>query len=115
MQQVVVTGSRHWTAVAELHAVLAQYKGSHFHQGGARGVDRIAEMWCNDNFERCTSWPADWDRHGKSAGFKRNLQMLTEATPDLVLAFRAEGKSNGTDHTIREARRLGIPVRVVRS
>lgn len=39
--------------------------------------------------------------------------MLIEAQPFLVIAFRMPGVSNGTDHTISEARRLGIEVRTV--
>jgi predicted Rossmann-fold nucleotide-binding protein len=32
-------------------------------------------------------YPADWTKHGKSAGFVRNKQMLEEGKPDVVIAF----------------------------
>lgn len=49
---------------------------------------------------------ADWDAHGKRAGFIRNIAMLDER-PVLVLAFQFNG-SRGTGHTIREAYKRGI-------
>lgn len=32
-------------------------------------------------------YPADWDTYGKSAGMRRNRQMLEGGQPDLVVAF----------------------------
>ncbi len=48
---------------------------------------------------------------GRRAGPERNIRML-DSTPDLVLAFW-DGQSRGTRHTISEARRRNITVRVV--
>ena len=56
-------------------------------------------------------FPADWDTYGKQAGFIRNIQMLDEK-PDLVIAFQ-KNASRGTQHTINEARKRGIPVEVI--
>jgi hypothetical protein len=55
-------------------------------------------------------FPADWRGKGKRAGILRNLAMLDQQ-PDLVLAFQRDG-STGTQHTIDEARRRGVPVKV---
>lgn len=79
--------------------------------GGARGADHIAGSVAMEFGMQVKEYPADWQRHGKAAGVIRNLEMLN-AKPDIVLAFW-DGKSRGTAHTIREAEKLGIPVRVI--
>jgi len=57
---------------------------------------------------------AQWATYGKRAGFLRNVEMLeTAPVPWMVLAFKAKPVSPGTDHTIREARRRGIPTRII--
>lgn len=61
------------------------------------------------------AFSADWYPHGvldRTAGYRRNLQMLDQG-PCLVLAFH-RGRSRGTQHTIDQARRRGIPVEVYR-
>jgi hypothetical protein len=78
--------------------------------GDARGADRWAAEVARQLGCRVRAFPADWDRFGKRAGILRNLQMLDQE-PVLVLAFQFNG-SRGTQHTISEARRRGIPVEV---
>lgn len=53
--------------------------------------------------------PADWDLYGKSAGFKRNVQMAEYA--DALVAFW-DGASSGTKHMIETAQKMGLDVRV---
>lgn len=60
-------------------------------------------------------YPARWDRHGRSAGYRRNvrtLDRLADFPHRYVIAFSIA--SRGTQHTIDQARQGGIPVRVVR-
>ena len=42
--------------------------------GGAKGADAIGEVWAYDNDMQPLVFLADWDKHGKSAGFKRNIR-----------------------------------------
>lgn len=84
--------------------------GTTFIVGGARGADSIAEVLARSWEAHVMVIKPDWDTHGKRAGFLRNLQMLDQ-NPDLVLAFW-DGESKGTQHTIREARKRGIPVEI---
>lgn len=81
-------------------------------QGGARGADSCAKAWAQARSIPCTEVRADWDRHGKSAGYKRNQVMASMLTPgiDAVIAFPG-GK--GTQHMIDIARQAGLKVRVV--
>lgn len=56
--------------------------------------------------------PADWKRYGKAAGPIRNQAMIDEFNPTRVAAFRATGKSNGTDDMIDRARKAEIETHV---
>ena len=116
--KVLVCGSRDWTDAEPIYARLAPLKVEAFMcgekvtllHGNAPGADRLARnLGFGLNFD-VQHFPADWSRHGKRAGIIRNLAMLDEA-PDLVIAFQI-GNSRGTQHTIDEARRRGIPVEV---
>jgi len=49
----------------------------------------------------------DWDKYGKSAGFRRNKLIIDEA--DKILAFW-DGKSKGTKHSIDLAIEAGKPI-----
>jgi len=72
--------------------------------GGARGVDRWAENYARAREMTVELFPADWTRYGKSAGFRRNVQMVERA--DKVVVFW-DGKSPGTKHSIELARAAG--------
>lgn len=52
-------------------------------------------------------FPADWDKYGKRAGYLRNVQMLDEGKPDLVVAFPG-GK--GTAMMVKLAKERGVRV-----
>lgn len=78
--------------------------------GDARGVDRTAMMWANENGVPTEPYPADWEKHGRAAGPIRNRQMLDEGKPDLVVAFPG---GRGTADLVRRAKAAGIPVREV--
>lgn len=75
--------------------------------GGARGIDKLAEEWAENNVLKTKIYEADWDRDGKSAGFMRNARIVNEA--DMVIAFW-DGKSKGTKHSIDLAIKAGKPV-----
>jgi hypothetical protein len=85
--------------------------GSEVITGGAIGAD----SWAEKAALKCglTSMVIipNWNRDGKRAGFLRNLAMLDEK-PDLVIALW-DGESKGTNHTITEAKKRGIPVEVI--
>lgn len=78
--------------------------------GHARGIDLQAELWARDTFHLAVEiHPADWQRYGKAAGFLRNRDMVESA--DRVVAFW-DGKSKGTQHSIKLARELGKPLQI---
>jgi len=78
--------------------------------GMARGADALGYQFARNESATVYKFPADWDTHGKAAGYKRNQQMAEFS--DGLLAFW--NGSNGTAHMIKCMERLNKPVRIVR-
>lgn len=79
-------------------------------QGEARGADTLAKDWALRNKVMTLSFPANWKQYGKSAGYRRNTQMLEEGKPDIVIAFPG---GRGTKMMCEIAETAGITVRRV--
>lgn len=75
--------------------------------GGARGVDFIGESWAIAEGIPLKIYRADWNMHGKSAGYIRNVQMAEEA--DALIAIW-DGESRGTKHMIDVATSKGLKI-----
>ena len=75
--------------------------------GEARGPDTWGRLWAEQQGIPVISYPADWERYGRSAGMIRNREMI--GASDAVLALW-DGKSKGTGQAIKIARRWGISV-----
>lgn len=79
--------------------------------GMARGADMLAySLWANNKMP-IHNFPANWDKYGKSAGYRRNQEMGEFA--DAAVCFW-DGNSKGTKHMIDIMHRLNKPVYVVR-
>ena len=78
--------------------------------GGAKGIDRCARIYALNNNILLTEYLPDYNRYGRSAPLKRNLQIIQNA--DLVLAFW-DGKSKGTAFVIEECRKREIPIEII--
>lgn len=79
--------------------------------GFARGVDLLGELWATRNFITFKRFPADWDRFGKSAGYKRNVEM-SEYAEALIAIW--DQKSPGTKSMIEIATKRGLKVYIHR-
>ena len=79
--------------------------------GHASGADSLGEKFVADHNLQCELHPADWERHGKTAGPIRNEEMAEIA--DALIAFW-DGQSRGTKSMIGLAKRKGLQVAVVR-
>lgn len=77
-------------------------------EGAARGADSIAGDWAVVNWTGLEEYPADWEKHGKKAGYLRNVEMLEKGKPDLVVSFPG---GEGTRMMIELAKEKGIEVR----
>ena len=78
--------------------------------GGAKGADTLGERYAKEKSLDIVVIEADWNRYGKSAGYKRNIVMAKQA--DACVVFW-DGKSKGSKHMIDIAKEFEIPVRVV--
>jgi|WetSurSiteA1Bulk_404760.scaffolds.fasta_scaffold130028_2 hypothetical protein len=65
--------------------------------GGAKGADRMAEWYAEFREYPIKIFLPDWDKYGKSAGYKRNQRIVDSS--DVVAAFW-DGESRGTKHSI---------------
>ncbi len=84
--------------------------------GAARGADTLARQLAKKNNIDLLEFPADWDKHGKLAGFMRNSDIVNNA--DVIVAFW-DYVSNGTRDSINKAKEakkehyiVGIPKEV---
>lgn len=109
--RILVCGGRDYNNRIKLFEILdlwhRDYPKLVIIQGGARGADSLAGEWAKDRGVPQEIFPANWDLYGKSAGFKRNRQMLEEGRPNLVLAF-AGGR--GTAMMVDIAEKAGVSV-----
>jgi hypothetical protein len=110
--RLLVCGGRDFYDYDSVRIVLDEYLAAHpelhIAQGGARGADSLAAEWAVNRGVRVSTFLADWQTHGRSAGMKRNARMLRSFQPDAVLAFPG-GK--GTVHMCSVAAKAGVPVR----
>ena len=74
--------------------------------GGGPGVEKIAARWAERNGVHQVVCKPDWDRHGRTAPFRRNEELLN-LLPKGVIAFPGSGI---TENLVDRARSLGIPV-----
>lgn len=77
--------------------------------GHAHGVDQLGEQWANENDIPIKLFKPDWDKFGKSAGFRRNVEMV-EYAEALIACY--DGVSKGTQHTINLANKRNLKVYV---
>lgn len=82
--------------------------------GGARGVDRLGEMYAKSAGIDLVIFPANWTANGKAAGPIRNKRMAKyaiadESRPGALIALW-DGESRGTKSMIDIAESLGLKV-----
>jgi hypothetical protein len=113
--RIIVCGGRDfsdrlwlWNGLNEFHDTLGV---TELIEGGAAGADRLAGQWADyinyvarvDVIQH-TVVPAEWHKHGFSAGWVRN-NVMADLKPDYV--FVCPG-GNGTQMMVDIAKRRGI-------
>jgi hypothetical protein len=91
-------------ALMELAAVL-DVEPTVVISGAASGADTLGEKWAMRHGIPVERFVAQWEKHGKSAGYKRNAEMVAVADAAVVLW---DGESRGTRHTIGLAKEAGL-------
>lgn len=116
MTRVLVCGGRDFTDQKLLDEKLDWFHSvmrfSALIQGECIGADLRAKSWAKSKGIPVLPFKADWYPNGrsggldKSAGPKRNLRMLKEGKPDVVIAFNTGGP--GTRNMIDLAKAAGV-------
>ncbi|MFE1515806.1 SLOG family protein [[Kitasatospora] papulosa] len=122
--RVLITGSRTWDQVETIDDALvdtwhdtteAHGFNAHLvvvHGACPRGADAHAAYWAarqDPKHVTAEAHPADWEAHGRGAGFRRNADMVRLGAA-VCLAFIRDG-SRGATHTAALAEKAGIPTR----
>ena len=117
--RVLMTGGRNWDNAAAMERKLEEVSDGFdefiLYHGGARGADRMAGRIALALGGKVEVFNADWDQHGKSAGFIRNEAMRDAFIADgggPVIAFKQdfdnEMRRGGTEHMVRICREAGL-------
>ena len=106
--KLAIVGSRKLTQI-----VLDEYipkEVTEIVSGGADGVDTIAKNFAIQKGIKFTEFLPQYHSYGKAAPIKRNEEIAQYA--DTALAFW-DGKSRGTEYTIKFFKKLGKRVTVI--
>lgn len=114
--RVIVAGGRSFQDYARLEAALDYLLSGKVKDhvivivsGTARGADQLGERYARARGHVIDRYPANWDAHGKRAGYLRNSEMADNA--DAVVLFW-DGQSKGTGHMLNIAVEKGLDHRV---
>lgn len=111
--KVIVAGGRDFSnyelLCRKLDVILSRQKDVQIVCGEARGADSLGRRYAEERGYTVLSYPANWEKYGRSAGFRRNEEMAQVA--DALVAFW-DGQSKGTQHMIQLMKNK--PTRVVR-
>lgn len=106
--RIAIVGSRQYGNLEFVHQyverISIKYPDAVIVSGGAAGVDRTAVRAATTHGLEWKEYHPDWNRYGKSAGYKRNVEIITDS--DICVAFW-DGHSKGTQHSINIAKEQG--------
>lgn len=107
--KTIIAGSRGINTIALVYKAVkdSQFIITEVVSGGARGVDSLAIQYAKEEDIPYTVMKADWDKFGKSAGFRRNAEMANYAE---ALVAIWDGESRGTMHMINLAKERKLKV-----
>ena len=111
--KVIIAGSRDITDLRLLEKIMIDcpFNVSEVVCGGARGVDDLGRKWAGDKIP-VRMFPANWDKFGKSAGYKRNTEM---ARYSHALVWLWDGTSKGSKHMFDIAMERNMPIYLYRT
>ncbi len=110
MKKIAVIGSRKFTDVERLNAVLMAHQPFILVSGGAKGADQLAESFADQHQLEKIIFDAEWSRYGRNAGPIRNKRLIEAC--DEVIAFW-DGQSAGTKQAIHYAKQLDKQVEII--
>ena len=124
--RIIVAGSRDYEDYGQLADILdtlmtkLQNRGIdksdiEIISGGCRGADELGERYAKESCIKCSIFPPDWRKYGRSAGPIRNDTMAkyaVKADKGYLVAFPI-GESRGTRNMIKLAEQHGLEVTVI--
>ena len=73
--------------------------------GGAKGADTLAVRWAEERGIKVETYTAQWSKYGDRAGPIRNIEMIRDGKPSMVVCFPG---GNGTAHMKEIAMRANV-------
>lgn len=118
MFKVIVAGSRNfydYTLLCQrLDKILSNVKEEiEIVSGTADGADQLGERYAAERGYKLKRFPANWAKHGYSAGPIRNEEMAKYAAPDGGCVIFWDGVSRGSKNMKATAERYKLKLRVV--
>ncbi|KQN63869.1 MULTISPECIES: DUF2493 domain-containing protein [Rahnella] len=109
--RVLICAGRFYADIHTVERVLELYAHSQHIRvlihGGHQSLGAMIERWARDADVHVVRYPANWALHGKYAEIRRNLFMIEDSRPDIILAFSG---GEDTAECIKLARQAGIKV-----
>jgi hypothetical protein len=81
--------------------------------GCAKGADTLGERYASERGYQVLRYPAQWDKYGKSAGFRRNKEMA-EVSNACIAFLSLTSENRGTKNMISTALKMNLLVREVK-
>lgn len=109
--KVIIAGKRDYVNYQTLCDAVQEsgFEITEIVSGGATGVDALGERYAKENSIPLKRFPAEWNKHGKSAGPRRNKQMA-EYGEALIALWN--GNSAGTKNMIDNAKMKNLKIYV---
>lgn len=113
--KILICGSRNWH---DRDKIIERFKtistNSIIIHGGCNGADSISGEIASSLGISVMCYPANWKEFGRSAGPRRNQQMLDEGKPDLVIVFHEDlQNSRGTLDMMKRAKKSGVIIEII--
>lgn len=112
--KLAIVGSRSFTDYEKMKShILMLYNIKSIEiiiSGGAIGTDSLAERFAKENSIPTNIIKPDWDKYGKSAGYLRNIDIISSA--DEILIFW-DGVSKGTKNDIELSEKYRKPYHII--
>lgn len=112
--RILITGSRTWDDISYIRSTFQDLEEEFRDEGSLTlvsgacptGADALGEVIARELGWQVERHPADWNRHGKRAGFIRNSEMV-ETLPNILIAF-VRNESKGASMTVTIAKKKQI-------
>jgi hypothetical protein len=112
--KIIVAGGRDFNDYELLKENLNEIVGDNSNieivSGMARGTDLLGIKYANELGYPVKEFPAQWDKYGKSAGYRRNEEMAKYS--DTCVCFW-DRKSKGTKHMIDLSNKYNLKTFVI--